>query len=486
MNKAVIVFIHGLFSSASTWDNLTNELSKLNGVREQFDIECFEYATPRFAWNPLRRMPDLNVVAENLRGFITDVAESHERIVLVTHSQGGLVVQRFLSRMLADGRAAELAKIRRLVMFACPNSGSELFLLSRRGLLSFTRNSQERELRPLQSSVVDAQRRVMHGVVQATELSHNKCPIPIVSYAGETDNVVAPASALSIFPNSAVLPGDHFSIIKPNSNGRLLSAMRRELSEGLMEPFPEKYSDDLPSRRRLPKDQDGGFLTEQELLGPISIRTAPGITTRFFVHGGPVEQLSNVDVVLSSENTYLQMSQFFKSSTSGSLRFASAIKGAGGEILEDVAGDHLVAWLRSHATYGLQVQEGTVVPTPAGALAAKNVHRIYHAAIVSPVSGTNNYTVNPLAVTRAVHNIFNLARREREELKVQLTSICIPLFGAGRGGININKSFDLIWDPLMSELSNDASWEIHFTTRRRQNFDQVYKLLQAKKDAEQL
>ncbi|MEV0554072.1 alpha/beta fold hydrolase [Streptomyces sp. NPDC050597] len=486
MRKAAVIFIHGLFSSASTWKKLTDDLSKSNEIIEQFDIETFEYATPRFAWNPLARIPDLNVVADNLRGFIIDVGELHERIILVTHSQGGLVAQRYLSRMLADGRAAELAKIRRLVMFACPNNGSELFLLSRRGLSLLTRNSQERELRPLQSSVVESQRRVMRGVVQATELSHNGCPIPVVSYAGETDNVVAPASALSVFPDSAVLPGDHFSVIKPNSNGRLLSAMRRELSSGLMEPFPEKYLEDLPSHRRLPKDQDGGFLTEQELLGPISIHTTPNAAIRFFVHGGPVEQLANVDVVLSSENTYLQMSQFFKSSTSGSLRFAAAIKGDGGEIQEDVAGDHLVSWLRNHATYGLQVAEGTVVPTPAGALAAKNVHRIYHAAIVSPISGTNNYTVNPLAVTRAIHNIFDLARRERKELKVQLTSICIPLFGAGRGGINITKSFDLIWDPLMKELTNDPSWEIHFTTRRRQNFDQVYKLLQGKKSAEQL
>jgi pimeloyl-ACP methyl ester carboxylesterase len=476
------VFVHGLFSSAATWGKLTDQISDFPEITNQFDIEPFGYSTPRLAWNPLRRIPDLDILAENLRGFMTNMGERYERIVLVTHSQGGLIAQRFLSRAISDGRAAELAKIRRIVMFACPNSGSELFLLARKAFIPFTRNRQERELRPLQMPVVEAQRKVMQGIVQATEISSTKCPIPIVSYAGDADNIVAPASALSVFPLREVLPGDHFSIIKPDAHGRLVSAMRRELAQALVEPFPEKFSNDLPAYRRLPNDQDGGFLIEQELLGPIHIRTTTMNTIPFYVRGGPVEQLSNVDIIASSENTYLQMSQFFKASTSGSLRFAAAVRGAGGEILEDVAGDHLISWLRSHATYGLPVYEGTVVPTPSGALKEKKVHRIYHAAVVSPVSGTNNYTVNPLAVTRAVHNIFALARQEREESGYPLRSICIPLFGAGRGGISITKSFDLIWDSLMGELEKDPSWEIHFTARRRQNFEHIYRLLEAKKE----
>lgn len=197
---------------------------------------------------------------------------------------------------------------------------------------------------------------------------------------------------------------------------------------------------------------------------------------------GPLEQISDIDVIVSSENIYLQMSQFYKSSTSGSLRRAAAIKGAGGEILEDVAGDNLIEWLRTNARYGLPVQIGTVAPTPSGALAERNVSRIYHAAIVSPVDGTSDYTVNPHAITRATHNVFMLARRERRELDLPLSSICLPLFGSGRGGITVARSFDLVWDALMSELSNDSSWSIHFATRRRRNFEMVKERLLARKE----
>ncbi|MFE0106955.1 alpha/beta fold hydrolase [Streptomyces sp. NPDC059009] len=467
MRRAAIVFVHGLFSSPATWTPLTDELSRLPDVTERFDFVPFEYSTQRVTWNPLRRMPDINTVADSLSDVVTELGERYERLVLMTHSQGGLVAQRFLSRMLAHGRGTELVKIRRLVMFACPNSGSELFLLARRGLVPLTRNSQERELRPLQSSVVDAQRMILHGVVKVSELSANQCPIPIVSYAGESDNVVAPASAMSLFRETGVLPGDHSGVIRPNkANGRLVGAVRHQLSEALAEPFP----------------RGAGFLAERDRRGPLTVRTGSG-TTSFYVHGGPVEQLADVDVIVSSENVYLQMSQFFKASTSGSLRRAAARRGAAGEIKEDVAGDQLAEWLRAHGRYGLPVPEGTVAPTSSGALAAKGVQRIYHAAITNPVLGTNSYHVNPNAITTAVHNVFALARSERAELDLDLSSICLPAFGAGRGGMDVAGSFDLIWDALMSELDRDPSWTIHFTTRRWQNYELLWTRLKEKKAA---
>jgi len=36
-------------------------------------------------------------------------------------------------------------------------------------------------------------------------------------YAGEQDNVVTPTSAKGVFPDTGVLPGDHFTIIQPDS-----------------------------------------------------------------------------------------------------------------------------------------------------------------------------------------------------------------------------------------------------------------------------
>ncbi|NGN65747.1 alpha/beta fold hydrolase [Streptomyces sp. A7024] len=487
MRQAAVVFVHGLFSSPATWSPLQQELSAVPAVADQFDFLFFEYATRPVTWNPLRRMPDLDTVAESLRGFIGDLTAEYERIVLVTHSQGGLVAQRFLSRMLQGSRGRELAKIRRLVMFACPNNGSDLFLLARKGLIPVTRNVQERELKPLQTSVLETQRRVLDGIVRAFDVARDRCPIPIVAYAGESDNVVVPSSAAGFFPETGVLPGDHFSVIQPNGpDSRLIHAVCRELARALAEPFPgEPQSEaDVPHHRR-PVPVAADVPTELEVVGPIPVPAggAAGPATEFFVHCGPVEQLRNVDIVVSSENTHLQLSQFFKPSTSGSLRWAAAEKSASGQILEDVAGEHLSAWLRNHGSYGLPVPEGTVAPTPSGALRRRNIQRIYHAAITTPMSGTNSYRIAPQAIPRAVHNTFDLARREREELRAPLSSICFPLFGSGRGGMSAVESFELIWESMMSELADDPSWSIHFMSRRRSHFDLLYGRIQAKKRA---
>ncbi|MEU6347731.1 alpha/beta fold hydrolase [Streptomyces sp. NPDC047072] len=487
MDRAAIVFVHGLFSSSETWRDLRAQLSGMPGIAQEFDLLFFDYATPRSSISPLRKIPNLDTVAESLRSYLDGQPVSHQRLVFVTHSQGGLVVQRYLSRMLAEGRGWELARIRRVVMFACPNNGSELFLLLRRSLMGVIGNNQERELRPLQASVQEAQRRVMTGIVHARYVSSDRCPIPFMSYAGESDNVVSHSSAVGVFPEAAVLPGDHFSVIKPGPDGRLVRALRGNLDKALLEPFPEESVSGAPTHAHSGARSEE-FLAEHEMFGPVVVRTGDS-TTPFFIHGGPLEQLRGIDVIASSENIYLQMSQFFKSSTSGSLRRAAAVKGAGGEILEDVAGDSLIAWLRTNARYGLPVREGTVAPTPSGALAERGVHRIYHAAVVTPVDGTGEYIVNPHAITRATHNIFEVARRERRELGLHLSSICLPLFGSGRGDITPDRSFDLVWGALMSELSDDSdsSWSIHFAARRRRSFDRLRERLlakQAEHDAE--
>ncbi|MFK4101152.1 alpha/beta fold hydrolase [Streptomyces sp. NPDC019531] len=479
MGRAAIVFVHGLFSSSETWRDLRAQLSGTPGIAQDFDLLSFDYASPRTSMNPLRKMPTLDTVAESLRSYLDGQPVSHERLVFVTHSQGGLVAQRYLSRMLEEGRGWELARIRRVVMFACPNNGSDLFLSPRRSLMGVMGNSQERELRPLQGSVQEAQRRVMTGVVHARHVSSDSCPIPFVSYAGESDRVVPHSSAVSVFPEVGVLPGDHFSIIKPGPDGRLARALLDDLEKALREPFPEESVSGEPTNAQTGMRGEE-FLAEHKMFGPVVVRTGSSVTP-FFIHGGPLEQLSGIDIVVSSENIYLQMSQFFKSSTSGSLRRAAAVKGAGGEIIEDVAGDSLIAWLRTNARYGLQVREGTVASTPSGALAERNVHRIYHAAVVTPVDGTGEYIVNPHAITRATHNIFEVARKERRELDLPLSSICLPLLGSGRGDITLDKSFDLVWEALMTELAEDSSWSIHFAARRRSSFELLKKRLLAKR-----
>lgn len=224
-----VVFVHGLFSSPKTWDRF---LSLIASDEELGFVEplLFEYATPMVRWRPDRRTPNYNDIAEHLKSYLALQAKDHDALVLVTHSQGGLIVQRYLSRMLSIGRGEDLAKIKSVVLFACPNDGSGFGLLGRR--LWWQRHPQEEELRPYAEQVKDAQRVVISQVVHATAVGTSTCPIPFWVYGGTEDNVVQRASAQGTFPSVSMLPGDHSTIIRPSAHSAMsYAALRHHLTE---------------------------------------------------------------------------------------------------------------------------------------------------------------------------------------------------------------------------------------------------------------
>lgn len=175
----------------------------------------FGYATGLWRRGLLRVIPSLDTAADSLKEFLVTEAGGFDRLVLVGHSQGGLVIQRCLVRMLAEGRGRELTRVCRVVLLATPNTGSQLLLGLRRGLV--WGNAQERALRPFDELVADTRRIVVRDLVHAREVTERSCPVPFSVYAGESDAVVTPASARDVFPEAAALPGDHFEIARPDS-----------------------------------------------------------------------------------------------------------------------------------------------------------------------------------------------------------------------------------------------------------------------------
>jgi|GEM_PF-6418000 len=471
------VFVHGLFSSKRVWQRFEELFTADGEVSDSVDRLYFEYDSPLVNLNIARRIPDFGTVADSLATFLDVEGAEYARLALVTHSQGGLIVQRYLAKMLADGRGADLARIRRIIMFACPNDGSELLLLFRRPLVR--RHAQERDLRPLADSVSETRRRIMNSVVYARNVAPDRCPIPLAVYAGESDNVVTRASAVSSFPTAGALPGDHSSVVQPDSpRHRSYTTLRKNLMLARQEPFPATRPDeDLPARAAVPTPAAAATEVYPELrtFDPVAVRIG-GAVFPITVHAGPIDQVSDMDIVVSSENIHFQIAKPFKPSTSGRLRNAAAVKNAAGEIVEDVIFDELNDWMKRHGRHGLPVALGTVAPTSSGELAKKGVLRVYHAAIVVPRIGTNEYDVDPHTIAEAVHNVFRLARRERAELGRELRSICLPLFGAGRGRLDAGVSFAWMWGALAHELAADPSWRIHFSTWRR---DETALLLKA-------
>jgi pimeloyl-ACP methyl ester carboxylesterase len=215
VNQTALVFVHGLFSNAATWDNFISLITADPDLSHIFATR-FEYPSPAVEADPRRRIPDYNAITDALMVFLARETHSFEQVVLVTHSQGGLIVQRYLAQMLEAGRGLELQRIRLVLMFSCPNDGSD-FLLGMRRSLAPWKNAQERQLRPLDEQVAQARRVVLDRIVFASQTSASACRIRVSAYAGLSDNVVKPGSAKGAFPEGGSLPGDHNSIIQPLS-----------------------------------------------------------------------------------------------------------------------------------------------------------------------------------------------------------------------------------------------------------------------------
>lgn len=246
----------------------------------------------------------------------------------------------------------------------------------------------------------------------------------------------------------------------------VLTVLReRLLSSGGQPPGGPPPSEE-PHEQGGPKGQAGqGGRAGQE--PPLRVDSVPvDARSTFTVHVSPIELLRDIEVLVSSENVYLEMSKTFRPTVSGALRLAAAVRDPAGEIVDDVLARELAAWLRAHGRPGLPVRPGTVVPTSSGALAARGVRRIYHAAVATPEEDT--YRVRPESIARAVGACFALARAERDRYQPALSSICFPLLGAGRGGLAPTVSATWLRWAIRDELARDARWRVHLVVRSRE------------------
>lgn len=142
---ALLLFVHGLGGDAeATWvasngsrfPDLVREDADLS---KQFDVGVFDYPTGLAA--PF--LPLVEQLADGLRTELEVKYSAYERIVIVAHSLGGLVVRKYLVDTLEQGRGT---KVDQVLLFAVPNVGSHVaslvgrvpFLAGQVGQLSMT------------------------------------------------------------------------------------------------------------------------------------------------------------------------------------------------------------------------------------------------------------------------------------------------------------------------------------------------------------
>lgn len=188
-----------------------------------------------------------------------------------------------------------------------------------------------------------------------------------------------------------------------------------------------------------------------------------------------VELVSGIDIIVSSENIYLEASKIFRNSLSATLRRACAEVNEAGELVDDVIRRELTQWLRANGRLGLPVAPGSVAVTDAGRLRRSGVRRVYHAAVATPCADGTRYEFSLEAITRAVRNVFRLSEYERTRFRPPLRSIALPLFGAGRGGLAATQSLAWLWTVIEREIDADTlrRWDLHIITHASRDAEAV-------------
>ena len=245
-----VVFVHGLFASTDTWDEFCRVLA---GDSEAAGVVAhrFSYGSPFVRLQPDRAIAEYDDIADRLATYLSDQIPKDGPIVLVSHSQGGLIIQRFLARTVRESLGPSLARIKGVIMFACPNNGSGFFLTLRRSMVFFWRNPQVKQLEPYQREVLETQRTVVRAIVHAKEDADGQWHIPIWTYGGAEDGIVPAREARGIFPDGGVVDGDHHSVVRPaHRDAASYCVVRAQLLPFLQGGAPEaSAAHGLPEQR---------------------------------------------------------------------------------------------------------------------------------------------------------------------------------------------------------------------------------------------
>ncbi len=184
---------------------------------------------------------------------------------------------------------------------------------------------------------------------------------------------------------------------------------------------------------------------------------------KLYLATGSITRMKKIDVLVNTENDYMQMARIFESKTiSALLRYFGSQVSEGGDLLEDTVQDELDAVI-AHEKLQRPVGVGTVIVTSAGhdqsELVSRNrIRYIFHTAAVSVEGEGTEKRLEPMrdnsSIRRATYNTLKkvnavnekqgciapteTAKRAAQESQREnynlIKSIMLPLFSSGHGG----------------------------------------------------
>lgn len=211
--KRIIVFVHGLNSSANTWVDFLGAAFAAPEL-QGYDFGLFNYQTSLVSrLNPFQRLPSVEGWARVLANTIQATLLNQERygvFVLVGHSMGGLV-SKFAWRFLLESDGAAAMRLHSLFTYGTPNHGSD-----RATFLGSLLSPDLALLRAFSSSVHDLNT-FWNTRVSPIPETPGKLTVHERAVVSVKDYWVAPDSGISSLPEEFVLrlASSHTGLIHP-------------------------------------------------------------------------------------------------------------------------------------------------------------------------------------------------------------------------------------------------------------------------------
>lgn len=232
-NNGIIVFVHGLGGDAhGTWQKFPELLRGDSEVAATFDVGFYGFPTG-IVIAPWAKPVAITTLADGLAASLRLRFSSYERIVLVSHSLGGVVVRKLLQRLIMSASAGDHELLQNVVgvgLYGVPNKGASLANIG-----SFL-NFWHRHLKQLcrDSDYLTEMNQWWESAGPQAEIAK----IPLLVAMGASDMVVPLRSArlrgasvqefviVDPDPNNA----DHLGIVKPkNRDSMSYLALKRLL-----------------------------------------------------------------------------------------------------------------------------------------------------------------------------------------------------------------------------------------------------------------
>src|SRR5712664_669912 len=121
LNNSLAVFVHGIWGSR--WETWRSHLDFFQRIYKQrpaltsFDIYFFHYKTG------IQQPPLYPCITNELKEFLDKEARAYDTVVLVCHSQGGIVGKRYILEELIQGRGQSL-KVDLILTLNTPHRGA--------------------------------------------------------------------------------------------------------------------------------------------------------------------------------------------------------------------------------------------------------------------------------------------------------------------------------------------------------------------------